>query len=244
MRPIVFMLALLTGADEPKIDLHQYLNETRHLVRVAKYDEALKRCLWFHEHAVEQDPAMVGVRGSFALAVWNDLAKKYSPARTALVETRDRSIEKLLTGKGESIDFLDVRAINDLLNESAKTTELFEQLDQKQPKLAKSMVNVAKNDLFAAKRFDLLKKYLYPIDEAFKEVHKQYDDLYQAGSKDWQQGASIRALAKDEFERDCLQLIKLAIESNDLPGAIEVQKNALRVLDRESIRKAVSPRNP
>ena len=47
--------------------MQKYLSDTQEMVRKGKYKEALERFVWFHEHALEHDPAMTGVRLSFAV---------------------------------------------------------------------------------------------------------------------------------------------------------------------------------
>jgi len=40
------------------------------LAHQGKNEEALERFLWFHDHALEHDPAMHGVRLPYALSSW------------------------------------------------------------------------------------------------------------------------------------------------------------------------------
>jgi hypothetical protein len=46
------------------------LQEAAMSAKQGNYEEALRDHLWFHEHALEQVPALAGVRLSFALAAW------------------------------------------------------------------------------------------------------------------------------------------------------------------------------
>lgn len=236
------ILASLLLLAEPKIDLQQYLVQTNHLIRIAKYDEALERCVWFHEHSLEHDPAMVGVRVSFALAAWTQLASKYPPAQKAMIETRDRAVEQLLKGEGGMTLFMDVAAFNRELLDNAKTVELFETLDQKHPELAKESFRVASELLFEAKKFDLLRKYLGPLDEAFETIRKDYDQSYQKLAADWENSGSARDFLKASFERQVLQLIKYALALGESEKARQIQNRAIEVLDRESIRNAIPSR--
>ncbi len=180
------LLAIALVAAEPKIDLQQYLIQTNHLIRIAKYDEALDRCIWFHEHSLEHEPSMVGVRLSFALSAWAQLGTKYPPAQKAMVQTRDRAVSQILEGKGGIMLFMDAAALNRELLENAKTVELFETLDQKQPELAKESFKVVSELLFDAKKLDLLKKYVSPLNESFDAIRKDYDESYQKLAEDWE----------------------------------------------------------
>jgi hypothetical protein len=58
-----------------------------------RHEEALREYIWFHDHALELEPALYGVRLSFALAYWVELAQDYPAARTALEGIRDRTVQ-------------------------------------------------------------------------------------------------------------------------------------------------------
>ena len=90
-----------------------------------RHEEALQEYIWFHEHALELEPALYGVRRSFALAYWADLGKRYPAARDALVDTRDRKVASLRLGLRFRDSFRDVAAINHYLVDPACTANLF-----------------------------------------------------------------------------------------------------------------------
>jgi hypothetical protein len=62
-------LAMLTLSANAE-DMQKYLADTQEMVRQGKHQEALDRFIWFHEHALENDRGMTGVRLSFALSYW------------------------------------------------------------------------------------------------------------------------------------------------------------------------------
>ncbi|HKB15254.1 MAG TPA: hypothetical protein VKF62_04275, partial [Planctomycetota bacterium] len=57
------------------------LDEAEALREQGKYEEALQKHIWIHEHSLEQDAAFVGVRLSYALSDWIELGAKYPKAR-------------------------------------------------------------------------------------------------------------------------------------------------------------------
>src|SRR5690349_19790316 len=59
--------------------------------RSGAYADALAKFLWFHRNALRLNRALVGVRVSFALSYWLDLAELYPPAREAFLRTRDEA---------------------------------------------------------------------------------------------------------------------------------------------------------
>src|SRR5688500_3503997 len=114
-----FIALMLAGAhapagaqQPPTTDMRQYLDQTRELIRAGRYDEGIERMRWFHEHALEYQPSMVGVRNSFALGDWKNLGDAYPPARKALIETRDATLAKVRESPTDLRLFSDLRALN------------------------------------------------------------------------------------------------------------------------------------
>jgi hypothetical protein len=129
MRALVATLTLTVGLiSYPHAhaeDIHNYLHNTQDLVHKGQYQEALERYIWFHDHALEQDNNLYGVRLSFALSYWKNLGSLHPRALTALRDTRDNKTALLKTGKGNPNLFADVMGINRTLDEDAKTLDLF-----------------------------------------------------------------------------------------------------------------------
>jgi hypothetical protein len=141
-------------------DMQQYLKDTRQLVIQKKYKEALQRDIWFHDHALEHEPGIRGVRLSFALSDWEQLGKVYPPAMTALKNIRDRKTQQLINNSGPSDLFPDVAAINRVLKEDAKTINLFQLLAKAHPEIAPEYFLYIKDQLYAAKRYDIIHEYM------------------------------------------------------------------------------------
>ncbi len=84
-------------------DMQKYLQDTQKMVSQGKYKEALKRNIWFHNHALEHRPSMYGVRLSFALSYWKSLGEIYPPAQKALAVIDDKRIREAVIGKKQEI---------------------------------------------------------------------------------------------------------------------------------------------
>lgn len=156
-------------------DLHRYLNDTHELVEKGHYSAALERYVWFHQHALEHDPSMSGVRLSFALAGWRRLAEVYAPAMAALVETRNRTVEKIRDGAGGWHDFHDVQSLNEVLDDESLTVELFEYLHETRPELAQRVWNLAKSEVIAAGRYELAKSYIGNPMHSLASFRRSYE---------------------------------------------------------------------
>jgi hypothetical protein len=64
----------MTEADPKEI-----LRQARQLVKSEQYAAALEKYIWFHDHALDADRALAGVRLSYAILEWVDLGGLYPP---------------------------------------------------------------------------------------------------------------------------------------------------------------------
>lgn len=111
--------------------------------REGRYEEALRELVWIHEHALEEDRAMYGVRLSYALDYWVQLGRRYPPAREALAAVRERKSQALLRGEGDFHLFHDVIAIDETMEAFQATRELYLALMDRQPAFAANHVALA-----------------------------------------------------------------------------------------------------
>ena len=219
-------------------NMHQYLAKTQQLAREGKNKEALERFIWFHEHALEKEPSMAGVRLSFALSAWKQLGDTYAPAKLALIETRDNTKEQVLKKDGTFHQFHDVSAINQEINADDETVELFKKLDQSNPKLAERCWIVAKSLVIEQKDYELAKKYIGDFAESFDQIQLQYDSLKEYSDKN-PQSRSVMSFAKKHFVDETIELIKFAVAIDNMAAAKEIQEKALKVIDDPRLRKAI-----
>jgi hypothetical protein len=153
-------------------DPHAVLREAVALMRQGRYAEALQKHLWFHDHALDHTPALAGVRLSFALSYWLELAEHYPVARQALVAIRDRKAKALEDGTGHPGLFHDVAAINGYLHEDPATAALFKALHRNQPDLARRCYPVAEKHLVVRREYEVCAAYLRDPDARFEEMRQ------------------------------------------------------------------------
>jgi len=147
------------------MDPHERLDAGKKAVRERRYEDALSDYIWFHDHSLEYDETLYGVRLSFALAYWTELGEVYAPATEALKEIRDRKSKMLLEGAGDRHLFTDVYAINQHLREDQATARLFLDLSIKFPVLAKQCAHTAMPALVKAKAYELAKAFVENPEE-------------------------------------------------------------------------------
>ena len=232
---VLTMMASLTAHAE---DMRKYLNDKQTLVRDGKHEEALERFIWFHDHALEHQPSMYGVRLSFALSYWKQLGDVYPPALTALKTTRDYKTDLFVQNKGNRNLFHDVMALNRTLGQDIKTVDLFRTLDKDQADLAKECWDVAKDAVIKEKAYDLARKYIgNPIREwgKVKQMYEMKKAMY--GGKNF--GEHFKAYNENNFVEESLKLIEVALALDDAEAAHEIKSKASAIIDDNRLNDAM-----
>ncbi len=157
-------------------DPRRILEEAQTDTAAGRYEDALAKFVWFHEHALEVQPAMSGVRVSFALTYWAELGAVYPPAIAKLRSERDRAGDDARSAADPVRAFGDFAAINKTLNEDGKTADLFAEYDANAPEKAARVYVSAEPALVRAKRYALCGKYL-DADRSFARYVQLRDAL-------------------------------------------------------------------
>ena len=143
-----------------ELDPSEVLRQARQLVKSEQYAEALEKYIWFHDHALDADRSLVGVRLSYAISEWVDLAEVYPPARSALESVRDAKAELLAQGTYDVSLFHDVASINRALGQVDRTSDLFKSIANADPGIAAKCFHVALESLVRMKEFDLARSFM------------------------------------------------------------------------------------
>lgn len=147
-------------------DPSQILHEAEADAAAGRYEIALAKHLWFHRNALRYESGLSGVRLSFALASWVELADKYPPALAALKAERDRALADFRRAHGHGFDpFFDFASINERLSEEERTVAEFKAVDAQNRERAEWVFDVALPALIKAKEYELAGKYIDPAEQ-------------------------------------------------------------------------------
>jgi len=227
---IIGILYALTSCKDTKTaentnDMQQYLSVTQDLVSEGKHQKALDRFIWFHENALEHDPAMYGVRLSFALRYWKDLGEVYPPALEALVKIRDEKEKQLQLGKGDK---------------SEKSIELFELISKTSVTLADEYWDMIKDYVLESKRYDIAQKYITDMTKEFNVIKAEYDSNVKLYKDPQFERADFRSYNENNFVEKITKLVELALALEDRKSAIFLRDSAIRVLDDKRLKSIIS----
>lgn len=218
-------------------DPQAILQEARADTRAKRYETALAKHVWFHEHALEIDPAFYGVRLSFALSYWLELAQQYPPALTRLKEIRDAARKNVVAGQHVRESFHDLESINDQLGEQSATRKLFEALHEKHPKAAKEVFDLAEPSLIKGKAYALIGKYISPKDD-FAKMSVGYRQS-KVLADDARFGAQHLDFANKKFANDSTTLVAILVVNDRKKEAEEIAASARTEWDDDSFHKAL-----
>jgi hypothetical protein len=164
------------------LDPGEILRRGRTSALEGRFEEALKDFIWFHHHALKHDRAYYGVRLSFALGYWTDLAVSYPPAMDALEAVTKRGRVELERGTGDRDLFHDIASINDNLGKNRDTYELFLTIQKNNRGLAKQCFELAVEAIVDAKDYKLAASYApHPENLLLKLSERLNDDLNRPG---------------------------------------------------------------
>lgn len=237
---LAFLAVFLGSAHAEETDPQAVLREAHALVTQSKYDLALEKLIWFHDHALEASPALAGVRLSYALSEWVELGKLYPKAREALIGIRDQKTAAIEGGQGTFSLFQDVAAINRYLVEEERTYALFQLIHRKYPALAKECFLVAENLLVAHRDYELCLGYISDYLLAFETIRNRREmELGMSKTNPVLDNPQFRDYSEQSFIEKSAQLIEILTGAGRRQEADEIRTKALAVMDKDKLKSAI-----
>lgn len=183
---------------------------------------ALAKHVWYHR-ASRTVPAQAGVRMSFAMGDWVELAKAYPKAFDAMRELRDEAGEIIKSDVPDNevfAAFRDLIVFNQKLNEVDESIKLFAWAHKEKPRLAKRMFRTIRSDLVKAGRFELCAAYIDTKVDSLIRFHKIL--------RNQAPGSAMRLLAPQASE-----IAVILANTNRVDDAKAFKKNLLAELEED-----------
>ena len=202
------------------------------------YQSALAKHLWFFEHALEYEPSQYGVRLSFALRYWKDLADRYPPALEALSQLRDTAADGVLSGGEVRESFMDAMSLNRVLDNRDATRELFHQLHESNADHAAVVYQIAQPILVQAGDYALCNEYLQAetaIDHLIElfQLHRDRPASDPAADRH-------RQYAEITFRNETATVIALLVVAGRSDEAKRLSQQVASTWDDESVHTAIA----
>ncbi len=238
MRALILVILLCICPCQGEDEAQRALADARRLAEQGDYEGALAKHVWFHDNALKVRPGYYGVRLSFALSDWVELGKKYPRALEKLKSIRDEKTSRLLTGEANRELFNDVESINKYLGESKATVELFNRIEAVDPGFAGRIYSIAEEALLQAREYALAKKYLGDPTKRLAAARRNFEEDMEL-AKTGEMGDHTREAFKSIFTDRVVRLITVMKETGDGAGARNIQAEALKTLENDTIRNAL-----
>jgi serine/threonine protein kinase len=234
-----------------KPDFEKMRQEAKDAMSQGRYEEALLRHIWYHNHALEYDQAQTGVRLSFWLADWIELGRRYPRAWQALIEIRDEKTRKLVEGGGYSQLFSDVVSINGYLQDDEASYALFKTVQKRDPALAQQCYFYVENLLVKKGEYELCFNYMGDPQRRFESNRSTWEiqkRMYQRRANlpdptNMPAGIAPRMdmmrEADKRFVRNMNQLIEILVGAGHKAEAEKIRDQALVLLDDAELKTAV-----
>ncbi len=232
-----YTLALLLGAARvsaaDSTELQAALTAAQQLAKDGKFTEALEKHVWYHGNS--RNTSHGGVRLSFAMADWKNLADQFPPAKEKLFQLREEAEQAVLAGRGGFIEFTEIAAIDRTYDQEKKSYELFRKLAEASPETAKNCYYGARDLLAKQKDYTLFLKFGPPLEQQFHMLERNW--------KSDAQYAKANPTTNYDFQKSSLryvlQLIEVLVGTGQLEKAVELQKKALEFTQDKSLETAV-----
>jgi serine/threonine protein kinase len=247
-------------------DLQKILDEAKDFMSKGAYEEALQRHIWYHNHALQIDPAQTGVLLSFALSDWMELGRRFPKAKQALIEIRDHKTREIAEGRGYSELVQEVQSLNSVLQDDEATYALFQTMRKKDPKLAEQSyfylepLLVSKGEYQwcfslmggAERRFSLIRQgFEMETDRQKRMAESRQRTAQQMAAMNQKRGwtnswsppdtsAMMKKSGEDRFVGQTCQLIEILVGTGHQAEAEKLRDQAVAILDDPRLRSAMS----
>ena len=241
---------------------YQHASEVHDLITDGRYDDALQRCLAFHEQ-YKSSGALIPL-----LNDWVELGRRYPKAREALIEIRDHDAKEFAAGRGYADLFSEVNSINGALHLDDATYELFKSVRDKDPDLAQQCYFYVESLLVAKGeyqwcydhmgdpqgRFDSIRQSLnMQLDNQKRMAAMQKQSAQRMAEINQKNGwtnapaysppdtsTMIKRSAEKGFVSQTRQLIEILVVTGHKADAEKIRDQAVAVLDDERLKSAVA----
>ena len=221
----------------------EILENAAELTSSGNFAEALKIYTTFFDET-KGEPGLTGVRLSYCLKAWSELAQKYPPALNALKEKSDEVRRHLSTQVHVEIDiddfdldlFHEIVSINAEIGRDLETIELFQQFEANAELIPFFFIYI-KRLLFKYEKYELCLKYSKTTDayiEYWQDNFTRLCEYFQENSPE-----QLDTILKHQVEELNFQLAVLS-KNNKLSDSKKIVSDIIRYLNLTEYKTYIS----
>ena len=157
-------------------DILNTLRDAQLAHKAGDFINALNFYEFFFNHALDDDPyALYGVRLSYCLDGWGELALIFPGAKQRLEQKQNELLNHYLSQKNVEV-FHDYYCVSKVLNKHKEALNTFCELFSTQPKSAERLVKYVWDDLIVAKKWQVCSDLLTQPSQKIDELFAIYDE--------------------------------------------------------------------
>lgn len=195
-----------------------------------RFKQAQAKFIWYRENALKYDKSQKGVRDSFALSYWCELAQKYPPAKKKLMALREEAMKDVENPKGDAKlaqrGYIIASMINDGFKEADRNIEMFKWLDKHNHEAATFLYSLVEMQLISAGEFKLCDAYMN-ADKSYAQIVGMYRQTKKFATK---KNAQLRDFADKSFSNQTARLVAVLVINNHVTDAERIADNASKEL--------------
>jgi hypothetical protein len=251
------------GGLTPEAALHASYKagaDVHKLIFNGRYDEALQRCLAFHDQ-FKTSGSLIPL-----LSDWIELGRRFPKAKEALIEIRDHDVREFSEGRGYFDLFSEINSINGYLHQDDATYELFKSIREKDPGLAQQCYPFVEGLLVARGEYQWCYDHMGDPQGKFGSIHQSFtmqldsqkrlaESVQQANQRLAEMNqklgrtntyappdnsAMMRKSAENGFVGQSCQLIEILVATGHKTDAETIRDQAVTILDNARLKSAVS----
>lgn len=211
-------------------DPEQILNEARADAKAGRLADAAAKHAWYHDNVLGLLPSHGGVRLSFALGAWHDLAKIYPPAMSDLRAARDRAMVRVRSGGSRaSLAFSDLSHLNRLLGDAAMTRDAYALVAAQSTKEARLHLGEALPALVETRAYTLASAHLETEElmQRMTELHRLISDNRRVPAEHRE---AVERYQQQRTDRDWARVVVTLVQANRRADADVFARRARELL--------------
>ncbi len=211
-----------------KVSPGEVLKQAREAHSQKEYALSLEKYKWFYENALDIDESFYGVRLSYCLDEWAELAKEYPLAKEELVKLKDVSLENFKSNQSHQA-FHEYSSISEYLNCFDEVLQTFQLIQEQDEELASKVFSLVYQSFAEKKNWDVCRKYLGNGYKKYTVTLDIFDHMIKfAQESSGEEKVEIISDAELTFEREVLWLLEM-LDYIDAPSEFDSAINKIGI---------------
>lgn len=210
----------------------EVLNGARKAFAEKDYEDALEKYEWFFENSTSIDSSYHGVRLSYCLGEWAELAKVYPPAEHKLLKLKQIALANFDSTKSIN-SFNDYANICGYLDCTDESIDQFLKIHKTNTELAKKIFRYIYEPLARMEKWGICREYMGNGYKRYEEILEIFDYcIKHSKEKDGDIGREIEEDGVKHTKEELLWILKMLSHTNDVEEYESAMKRIKSDLER------------